>query len=114
MDANAFAQQWEQDWNRQDLDGIMSHFRDDVVFRSTEALPLLGTSELRGKPSLRAYWNAALARQPDLHFEVVDVFSGQNMLVITYRDERNVLSAETLCFDTDDKVYMASACQRHA
>ncbi|MEO1494016.1 MAG: nuclear transport factor 2 family protein [Pseudomonadota bacterium] len=113
MDAAAFARQWERDWNSQDLDGIMSHFRDDIVFRSTGAVPVLGTPEVRGKPSLRAYWNAAFARQPDLHVEVVDVFAGENMVVITYRDQRDVLSAKTMCFDADDKVYMASACFKH-
>ncbi len=112
MDANAFARQWARDWNRQNLDGIMSLFRDDVVFRSTEAVPVLGTGEVRGKPSLRAFWNATLARQPNRHLEVIDVFSGQNILVITYRDERDVVAAETMCFDADDLVYMSSACQR--
>jgi len=110
MNPRTFVQQWENDWNSQDLDRIMSHYRDDIVFRSRKALPILGTGEVRGKASLRAYWNAALARQPDLQFKVVDVFEGHDMLVITYWNHRKKLAAETLCFDEDGLVCMAAAC----
>lgn len=112
MNPTTFAKNWEDDWNSQDLDRIMSHYREDVVFRSRKAVPLLGDAQVAGKASLRAYWNAALARQPDLHFEVLDVFAGHSMVVITYRNQRGKLAAETLCFDDDGKVYMAAACHR--
>lgn len=110
MDMIGFAKDWEAGWNSHDLDRILSHYRDDVVFRSEKALALVGDGEVRGRAALRDYWQRALDRQPDLRFEVQDVFQGHDMMVITYRNHRGVLAAETLYFDTADKVYQAAAC----
>jgi len=44
MDRNAaqqFRTTWARDWNAHDLDQIMSHFAQDVVFRSPVAAQLL-------------------------------------------------------------------------
>ncbi|WP_425097975.1 YybH family protein [Tropicibacter sp. S64] len=112
MDAQAFAQDWQDGWNSHDLGRIMAHYREDIVFRSNKALALVGQGELRGKSALRAYWAAALDRQPDLRFEVLDVFDGFGMLTLTYRNHRGMLAAETLYFDDTGIVYQAAACHR--
>jgi len=110
MDFRGFAQSWEDGWNSHDLDRIMTHYRDDIVFRSKKAQSLVGVGELVGREALRAYWAKALERQPDLRFDVQDVFEGHDMMVISYRTHRGVLAAETLYFDTDGQVYRAAAC----
>ena len=56
------------------------------------------------------YWQAALDKQPDLHFTVRDVFAGHEMMVITYENHRGVLAAETLYFGADGLVTQAAAC----
>lgn len=114
MDFHAFAEEWEAAWNSHDLDRILSHYADDVVFRSHKAVQLAGCGEIHGKPALRAYWSAALERQPNLSFVVVDVFSGHGMLVITYRNHRDVMAAETLRFGPSGLVVEASACHQRA
>lgn len=73
---------------------------------------LVGHGELHGKIALRGYWQRALAAQPDLSFVVVDVLRGHGMMVITYRNQRDVLAAETLRFGSDGLVIEASACHR--
>lgn len=83
----------------------MAHYRDDIVFRSRKAVPLNGLGELHGAAALRAYWAAALARQPDLRFVVQDVFDGHEMMVIWYRNHRGVLAAKTLYFDASGLVH---------
>lgn len=75
---------------------------------------LVGSGELQGKQALRAYWAAALDKQPDLSFVVVDVLHGYGMVVITYRNQRNVLAAETIRFGADGLVVEASACHAKA
>ena len=65
---------------------------------------------MQGKAALRAYWGKALLAQPDLSFVIVDVLHGHGMLVITYRNQRGVLAAETLRFGPDGLVVEASAC----
>jgi len=109
-DATAFADRWAEGWNSQDLDRIMAHYADDIVFRSRKAVALTGAGEIRGKPALRAYWAAALSRQPDLHFTVDRVFAGHDMLTIAYTNHRDVPSAETLWFGADDLIVRAGAC----
>lgn len=110
QDVNAFVRSWEEGWNSHDLDRIMAHYRKDIVFRSQKAVPLTGQGELKGIKDLRAYWAAALARQPDLRFEVQDVFEGHEMLVISYTNHRGILAAEVIYFDADGMIYQAAAC----
>ncbi|WP_299367024.1 nuclear transport factor 2 family protein [uncultured Tateyamaria sp.] len=112
MDFEAFAEAWEAGWNSHDLDRILAHYSEDIVFRSHKAMRLVGTGELRGKAALRTYWARALEGQPDLSFVVVDVLHGHGMLVITYRNQRDVLAAETLRFGPDGLVIEASACHK--
>ncbi len=110
MDYAAFATEWEAAWNAHALDRILAHYSEDVVFRSHKAMRLVGQGELRGRAALRAYWAKALDAQPDLSFVVVDVFHGHGMVVITYRNQNNVLAAETLRFGLDGLIVEASAC----
>jgi ketosteroid isomerase-like protein len=110
LDYTAFAIEWEAAWNSHSLDRILAHYSEDVIFRSHKAMRLVGVGELKGKQALRAYWAAALEKQPDLSFVVVDVLQGYGMMVITYRNQHNVLAAETLQFGSDGTVIEASAC----
>jgi ketosteroid isomerase-like protein len=110
MDFKAFTDAWERGWNSHDLDIILSHYRDDITFRSKKAIPLTGNGMVLGKQALRAYWAAALDHQPDLKFRVEDVFVGHQTLIIVYRNHRDVLAAETLYFDDTGYVFDASAC----
>ena len=40
---------------------------------------------LHGKEALRAYWSAALAQVPDLHFDLTSLFAGVDSLLIGFR-----------------------------
>jgi hypothetical protein len=110
LDYTAFAIEWEAAWNSHSLDRILAHYSEDVIFRSQKAMRLAGSGELVGKQSLRFYWAAAIAKQPDLSFVVVDVLHGYGMVVITYRNQHNVLAAETVRFGLGGLVVEASAC----
>lgn len=100
-DAAAFADDWVEAWNSHDLDRILSHFTDDVVFTSPVAARFLDGSDgvVRGKAALRAYWAEGLRRIPDLHFEVVGVYVGVDTLAINYRNQMGRLVNEVLIFD---------------
>lgn len=99
-DAELFAAQWVNDWNSHDVEAILSHFTDDVVFTSPIAVQLLGgNGEVRGKEALRHYWTEGISRTPDLHFEVLDLYVGVQVLVINYRNQRGGLVSEVLRFE---------------
>lgn len=110
----AFAKSWEDGWNSHDLDRIMAHYRADIVFRSRKAVSLVGAGEIHGTKALRAYWSAALERQPDLRFSVQDVFAGYEMLTIRYENHNGITATETLFFDLDGMVFQAAACHQVA
>jgi hypothetical protein len=96
-----FAGRWAAAWNSHDVDAVLAHFADDVVFTSPVAAQVVPETAgvLRGKAALRAYWSAALARVPDLHFEVVGTYAGIEHLVINYRNHVGGLVCEVLRFD---------------
>ena len=101
-DARRFADDWLAAWNAHDLDALLSHFTDDVVFTSPVAARLLGgDGVLRGKDALRHYWTEGLRRIPDLRFEVVGVYVGVDTVVIHYRNQLGRLVNEVLTFDGD-------------
>ncbi|MGH1329988.1 MAG: nuclear transport factor 2 family protein [Paracoccaceae bacterium] len=110
-DYQDFAREWEAAWNSHDLDRILSHYSDDVVFRSRKALIYVGVGETQGKENLRTYWRAALDAQSDLKFEVQHVFGGHKMVVLVFRNHKGQLAAETLHFRDDGLVDQASGSQ---
>ncbi|MCE7902466.1 MAG: nuclear transport factor 2 family protein [Gammaproteobacteria bacterium PRO9] len=65
-----FAARWADAWNRRDIEAVLEHFTDDVVFTSPTALTITSKPTIRGKAGLRAYWAAALARISSLRFTV--------------------------------------------
>jgi ketosteroid isomerase-like protein len=100
-EAQEFAAAWLEAWNEQDLDRVLGHFTDDVVFSSPIAAQLVPGSEgvIHGKAALRRYWSEGLRLIPDLHFEVVGVYLGIDILVINYRNQKGNLVNEVLAFD---------------
>lgn len=103
-DPRRFARDWTAAWNRRDLDFVLALFSDSMRFLSP-LIPLYAGEPsgcLRGKSAVRAYWDAALARLPDLHFELVDVLTGVDCVVILSRGHKG-LTAEYLHFGPDGK-----------
>ena len=100
-EAQGFAEEWAAAWNRRDVDAVLAHFHDDVLFTSPVAAAIVPDSAgvVHGKAALREYWCAALAVVPDLHFDVVGVYGGVSVLVINYRNQRGDLVCEVLEFD---------------
>ena len=88
---------------RHDIEAVLAHFHDDVVFTSPVAARVLPETGgvVRGKDALRHYWTTALTMLPDLHFDVIGVYRGESTLVINYRNHRGELVNEVLTFDGD-------------
>jgi ketosteroid isomerase-like protein len=98
--AQQFADRWVADWNSHDVERILDHFIDDVIFTSPFAAQFMGgDGVVRGKAALRNYWTFALTRITDLHFEVLGVYAGVNTLVINYRNQLGRLVCEVLTLD---------------
>jgi hypothetical protein len=102
-EAERFAGSWVQAWNAHDLDLVLGHFSDEVLFTSPVAAQLLAGSDgvIRGKRALRKYWAEGLRLIPDLHFDVVGVYLGVGALVINYSNQKGALVSEVLLFEGD-------------
>jgi hypothetical protein len=102
-DPTAFAAEWVRAWNDHDVEAVLAHFHDDVLFSSPVAARLLPETGgvVRGKAALRDYWVTALGLLPGLRFEVIGVYRGESLLVINYRNHRGESVNEVLMFDGD-------------
>jgi steroid delta-isomerase len=111
-DAEKFAEEWAQAWNRHDVEAVLAHFRDEVIFASPTALAVTGSPVVHGKDALRAYWTAALARTGSIRFSVLRVLwdAASRELAIIYLaeiDGRSGTVSENLIFDVDGLVATA-------
>jgi hypothetical protein len=99
--ARRFVERWLDAWNSHDLERVVRVYADDVVFSSPVVAGLLEGSSgvISGKVALREYFEAALRRFPNLHFELLDHYVGIDVLVINYRNHRGGLVNEVLQFD---------------
>jgi len=81
-DAQTFAREWVKAWNDHDLEAILAHYADDVVFHSPRIRIVTGrdVDALNGRAALRDYWGRALDLARDLYFEVDQVFTSSDAL----------------------------------
>lgn len=108
--AQRFATGWIHAWNSHQLDQILSHYADDFVMSSPYIAVIAGepTGTLRGKESVAKYWSTALARMPELRFELVTTLVGVDSITLYYKGVRG-MAAEVFFFGTDGKVAKALA-----
>lgn len=112
--ADAFVRDWIAAWNTRDLDAVLSHYADDIVFYSPMIETVTGRKEscVRGKAALTAYWRKALDGAPELNFICERVYAGADCITIAYRNHRGQHAAETLVFDEHGRVKYAAATYR--
>jgi steroid delta-isomerase len=71
FDPEIFARDWATAWNRRDLDAVLKHFTEDVIFSTPKALDAVRRPTVQGKAAVHAYWEKALGKITTLHFTVV-------------------------------------------
>ena len=110
VDVRRLAEEWIAAWNARDLDRVLSHYAADVELSSpiaAERIPESG-GYVRGAAALRAYWEPALAANPDLHFDLEAVLTAVDGCTILYRNHRDQLVAESLYWNDDGLVTRAA------
>ena len=113
--ADDFAQDWIASWNAHDLARVLSHYTDDFEMSSPFIAQFTGepSSVLVGKDKIAAYWQTALQKLPDLHFDLLGVFTGASSLVIHYRTSFGRLATEVFFINHAGLVYRAAAHYQH-
>jgi len=99
--AERFADEWIAAWNSFDLNTILSHYADDVVFHSPRIAVVMGeqVASVAGKDALARYWTKALSQGKDLRFHLERVYVGSDSLAISYRNHRAQHVVETFIFN---------------
>jgi ketosteroid isomerase-like protein len=69
-EAQAWAEDWAGAWNRLDIEAVLAHVDDAVVWTSPKALPVMGQGTLHGKDAVRSYLGGVPSRVTMLRFTV--------------------------------------------
>ncbi len=106
MNAQEFARNWIDDWNTHDMDKILSHYSDEIEITTPMIKMALGQEQgtLKGKTAVAGYWQSALAKFPDLHFELIEVTESINSVAIYYKSVMDRRAIEVMFFDEQDRV----------
>ena len=104
--AERFAAEWIAAWNGFDLNAILAHYTEDVVFHSPRIAVVMGepVDFVAGKTALARYWTKALSQNKGLHFHLERVYVGSDSLSISYRNQRAQNVVETFVFNADGLV----------
>ena len=99
--AERFAAAWYAAWNSHDLDAILQHYAEDIIFHSPRIRIVTGENidSVTSKTHLRRYWSQSLAGAPDLRFVGHRLLIGSNSLTLTYTNHRKKVAAETFVFN---------------
>jgi ketosteroid isomerase-like protein len=114
IDARAFADRWISEWNRKDVEAVLSHFSESVNFTSPRAKATVGTSRVEGKSRLREYWTKAIDRIQMIHFTLDYVIRDGDRIGLVYIaeiDGRRMRCVEFMVFGDDGLVREGEAMQ---
>jgi ketosteroid isomerase-like protein len=101
-DARRIAEDWVAAWNARDLERILSHYAEDVVFLSPSVVTRYGepTGVLRGKHALREHFRRGLETfGANVRFTIMDVLSGVNGYTVYYSRENGAAVVDTVIVD---------------
>jgi hypothetical protein len=101
MELQEFAQKWLKAWNAHDIEGVLTHFSEDVEITTPMIKIATGGTEstLRGKAAVRDYWNTALKKFPDLQFKMICPTEGVNSVAFYYQTVMNKMAVEVMFFN---------------
>jgi hypothetical protein len=100
-----FAHEWLEAWNKHDVDLIMKHYADSIEFCSPVIQKVLGDPKgvVCGIDNLRNYFSRQLQKFSTLHFQLLDVFTSPQSIVLYYKINRGLLAAEVMLLDNNMK-----------
>ncbi|MEP6918179.1 MAG: nuclear transport factor 2 family protein [Acidobacteriota bacterium] len=97
-EADELAHRWIDAWNDHDLERIIAHYADEIVF-SSPFIQRIGSSDsgaISGRDALSTYFRAALDKFPELTFRLQRVFRGIDSITLMYESVNGLLAAETM------------------
>jgi ketosteroid isomerase-like protein len=75
--------QFNDAFNRHDVDAVMALMTDDCLFENTSPAP--DGERYEGQTAVRGMWERLFAASPNAHFEVEDIFAAADRAVVRWR-----------------------------
>lgn len=109
--AQSFAKQWIEAWNSHDLSAIMALYSNDIRFYSPYIIKLGMNAEgmITKKDELERYFGKALGIYTDLDFELHEVLTGADSVILYYKSVGNRMAAEMMELDESGKIRLVKA-----
>ena len=106
MDLKKFAEDWIASWNSHNLERILSHYAEDIQITTPMIKHYLGvdTGSIKGKSAVADYWQKALEKIPDLHFELYECTIGVDSVALYYKSVMNKKAIEVMFFNENGEV----------
>jgi len=102
--AAEFASEWYEAWNAHDVDRILSHYAEDIVFTSPFVIHGDVNMTMHGKTEVVKHVRRAFERVPDLHFEPIETLVGVTGVVLYYQGVFGFKVAELMNLDSEGQV----------
>ncbi len=104
--AKSFADEWVHAWNNKNIAAIMNHYDDNVVFSSPFILKtqINKRGTIHKKSELRKYFESALVKNPDLHFDLKHIMVGIKSITLIYTRKKTMLASEVMILNDEGKV----------
>ena len=102
-DAARAAEAWVAAWNAHDLNAIMEHYAEDVVFSADTVASRWNRPDgtLRGKEELREHFRRGLERAPNLRFTLRSVLTCPGGYAVLYERENGNLVIDAVDVNAD-------------
>ena len=110
-EALALADAWIESWNRHDLDAIMAHYADDVVFEANTVVSRWNRPDgtLHGAVALREHFRRGLDLAPTLHFNLEAVFTAPSGYAVLYRRDNGNRVLDVVELNEENKAVRVKA-----
>jgi len=104
--AERFAEQWITAWNNRDIEAIMECYADDIDFNSPfiSEMGIDVNGYITNKDELKKYFEKALQKNPELHFELLHILAGSHSIVMFYKRMNKSLAGEYVELNENNKI----------
>lgn len=94
--AKQFAEAWIAAWNSHEIEAIMAHYAEGIVFSSPfiTMLKFNDTGVISNKHDLQRYFEIGLKAYPDLYFDLQGIYTGINTVAVHYKSVNNRVAVE--------------------
>ena len=75
--------QFNDAFNRHDVDAIMNCMTDDCVFENTRPVP--DGTRITGQSAVRAFWEDFFRRSPQAHFDTEEMIAARDRCIVRWR-----------------------------